>query len=71
MFFFHAECFTINRFEQFCINYSNEKMQQFSVQKLIRDEQNWYKSENIEVPEIIFPGNDELLGKFFSGYNSN
>lgn len=46
-------------------------MQQFSVQKLIRDEQNWYKSENIEVPEIIFPGNDELLGKFFSGYNSN
>lgn len=63
----YAECFNslTNKFEQFCINYSNEKIQNFCTQRLIRDEQNWYKTEGIEVPEIPFPGNDIVLGKYF------
>lgn len=65
--FFHTECFSAsnNQFEQFCINYSNEKIQNFCTQRPIRDEQNWYKNEGIELPEIPFPGNDVVLGKYF------
>ncbi|XP_031625631.1 myosin heavy chain 95F-like [Contarinia nasturtii] len=57
------ECFNSlgNRFEQFCINYSNEKIQNFCTQRLICDEINWYKEESINVPEISFPGNDMVL----------
>lgn len=52
-----------NRFEQFCINYSNEKIQSFCTQRLISDELQWYKSEGLEVPQILFPGNEIVLGK--------
>lgn len=63
---FCTECFNSlrNRFEQLCINYSNEKIQNFCTQRLIRDEQNWYKEEGVKVPEIPFPGNDMVLGKY-------
>lgn len=53
----------MNLFEQFCINYGNEKIQNFCTHRLIYKEQEWYKAEGLKVPEISFPGNDNILGK--------
>lgn len=58
-----TECFEENQFEQFCINYANEKIQNYCTQRLIVDEQEWYKVEGVKVPEIGFPGNDIVLSK--------
>lgn len=62
---FLVECFdpTMNQFEQFCINYANEKIQNFCTHRLIYKEQEWYKAEGLKLPEIIFPGNGDILGK--------
>lgn len=53
----------MNLFEQFCINYANEKIQNFCTQRLIYKEQEWYKAEGLNLPEISFPGNDHILGE--------
>lgn len=53
----------MNRFEQFCINYTNEKIQKFSTDRLIYKEQQWYKSEGLDLPVISFPGNEGILGE--------
>lgn len=60
-----TECFdaSMNRFEQFCINYPNEKIQNFYTNRLIHKEQEWYKAEGLDLPEIPFPGNDTILGE--------
>lgn len=42
------EIFEKNVFEQFCINYCNEKLQQLCVQLSLKQEQEEYKSEQIE-----------------------
>lgn len=67
LYFSSLECFNTssNRFEQLCINYTNEKIQNYCTQHLIHDEQIWYKSEGIDVPEILFPGNNVILSKYF------
>lgn len=62
------ECLSKNQFEQFCINYANEKIQNLCTRCLIRSEQEWYKDEGIEVPEIEFPGNDEIIGEIFFAF---
>lgn len=63
-YFFYTECFNTvsNRFEQFCFNFSNEKIQSFCTQRLIFDEQNHYKNQGIEIPTIPFPGNEIIIG---------
>lgn len=63
----YTECLkkSHNQFEQFCINYANEKIQHFSTDLLIHNEQEWYKIEGVEVPPIEFPGNDIILGETF------
>lgn len=60
-----TECFNppMNRFEQLCINFANEKIQKFSTHRLIFEEQEWYKTEGIDLPEISFPGNDNILSE--------
>lgn len=40
----------------------NEKIQNFATDRLIRSELNWYKIEGVEVPQIEFPGNENILG---------
>lgn len=59
---YFTECFDINRYEQFCINYINEKLHSFCSQQLIHSEQEWYRMEGLKLPLIPFPGNDDILG---------
>ncbi|XP_053325125.1 unconventional myosin-Ih [Spea bombifrons] len=42
------EVFEINSFEQFCINYCNEKLQQLFIAMTLKAEQEEYKAEGIE-----------------------
>lgn len=41
-------------FEQFCINYCNEKLQQLFIQLTLKSEQEEYKMEGVEVITLLF-----------------
>lgn len=43
------EIFKSNGFEQFCINYCNEKLQQLFIELTLKQEQEEYRAEGIEV----------------------
>ena len=43
------EIFKANSFEQFCINYCNEKLQQLFIELTLKQEQEEYRAEGIEV----------------------
>lgn len=53
----------MNSFEQFCINYCNEKLQQFFNERILKNEQELYKREGLNVPEIRFVDNQDCIGK--------
>ncbi|CAL8140875.1 unnamed protein product [Orchesella dallaii] len=55
------EYFTINSFEQFCINYCNEKLQQFFNERVLSDEQNLYEKEQLGVPKIEYIDNSDCI----------
>jgi myosin-6 len=55
------EYFTSNSFEQFCINYCNEKLQQFFNQRILKEEQELYEKEGLGVKKITFIDNQVLL----------
>ncbi|CAH1101832.1 unnamed protein product, partial [Psylliodes chrysocephalus] len=55
------EFFTVNSFEQFCINYCNEKLQQFFNDMILKYEQELYKREGLSVPEIQFVDNQDCI----------
>lgn len=61
---FVAEFFTVNSFEQFCINYCNEKLQQFFNQTILKNEQELYRKEGLNIPEIKFADNQDCIGKY-------
>ncbi|CAI8055484.1 Unconventional myosin-Id [Geodia barretti] len=54
------EVFGVNSFEQFCINYCNEKLQQLFVELVLRREQAEYTSEGIEWIHIDYFNNEPI-----------
>jgi myosin-6 len=55
------EYFRHNSFEQFCINYCNEKLQQFFNQRVLTDEQELYVKESIKFKEVEFVDNQDCI----------
>lgn len=58
---FGFESFVVNRFEQLCINYANEKLQQKFTLDIFRSVQQEYEFEGIELGEITYIDNSDVL----------
>nr|XP_032655503.1 unconventional myosin-Ig [Chelonoidis abingdonii] len=55
------EIFDSNSFEQFCINYCNEKLQQLFIELILRQEQEEYQREGIEWQHIEYFNNQIIV----------
>ena len=55
------EYFQSNSFEQFCINYCNEKLQQFFNERILKDEQDLYEKEGLNVKKIHYMDNEDCI----------
>ncbi|EDO26335.1 predicted protein, partial [Nematostella vectensis] len=51
------EIFETNSFEQLCINYCNEKLQQLFIELVLKEEQEEYQREGIEWEEVEYFNN--------------
>eukprot|EP00934_Nitzschia_sp_Nitz4_P004752 Nitzschia sp. Nitz4//scaffold342_size18221//7904//11837//NITZ4_008795-RA/size18221-snap-gene-0.25-mRNA-1//-1//CDS//3329548577//4742//frame0 len=58
---FGFETFETNRFEQLCINYANEKLQQKFTQDVFQSVQVEYEMEGIQLEEITYDDNTDVL----------
>ncbi|XP_074400369.1 unconventional myosin-VI-like [Zonotrichia albicollis] len=55
------EYFEHNSFEQFCINYCNEKLQQFLNERILKEEQELYQKEGLGVNEVRYVDNQDCI----------
>lgn len=58
---FGFEIFEHNQFEQLCINFTNEKLQQFFNQHTFKKEEEVYKSEGIRYDQVTYIDNQPML----------
>jgi hypothetical protein len=58
---FGFEVFVNNSFEQLCINFTNEKLQQKFNQSIFKEEMTIYQSEGIVIDQVIFEDNQNVL----------
>ena len=63
---FGFERFESNSFEQLCINFANEQLQQLFTRHLFKQEQREYEAENIDWRSIPFEDNQGCLDLFQS-----
>jgi hypothetical protein len=64
---FGFDSFAVNSFEQLCINYANEALQQHFAQHMFKLELLEYKREGIPFEDIEFPDNQESLDLITTG----
>jgi myosin VI len=55
------EYFPVNSFEQFCINYCNEKLQQFFNERILKEEQMIYEKEGLGLRKISYTDNQDCI----------
>ncbi|XP_032340230.1 unconventional myosin-Ig isoform X2 [Camelus dromedarius] len=55
------EVFPVNSFEQFCINYCNEKLQQLFIQLILKQEQEEYEREGITWQTVEYFNNATIV----------
>ena len=65
---FGFEVFKHNGFEQLCINYTNEKLQELFNKFIFEIEQEEYKKEGIYWKNIKYPDNEKILNLFEKKY---
>ena len=58
---FGFESFTVNRFEQLCINYANEKLQQKFTEDVFANVKAEYESEGIPLVDVWYDDNTDVL----------
>lgn len=61
---FGFEVFENNGYEQLCINYTNEMLQQIFNQYVFKSEQSEYEKENLEWKHIDYVQNDDIIDVF-------
>ncbi|KOO21906.1 myosin family protein with dil domain [Chrysochromulina tobinii] len=64
------ESFAINTYEQLCINFANEKLQQFFLRFVFKAEEDLYRSENVAWTKIEYQDNQgciDLIEKMPTG----
>lgn len=61
---FGFENFTKNSFEQVCINYANESLQNHYNKYTFLNDEEECKREGIQIPKIVFPDNSECVEMF-------
>jgi myosin-5 len=58
---FGFECFAFNSFEQFCINFANERLQQYFNVHVVKSEQDEYTIEAIFWTPVNVPDNQDVI----------